>query len=173
MSLTVRSPATKRKKPTAPPTAAAFLSTGHEGSSQTSQTSRDENAVLKDRVDDRSETGETKGRELTGRALEVGEKSGPSATDTGMDKTVDKLDENAYKPWGTNSNSNSRSNSDVGSESDVCKGGPGREVCGEAVEDGVQCDKCDCWFHTTCQKIPKPAVTALKKYSKALSWLCD
>ena len=95
-----------------------------------------------------------------------------------MAKIVGKLDENVYRPWGPSSNpnsrSNSRANSDAGSELDenVCKGGPGRETCGEQVEDGVQCDKCSSWFHTVCQKIPKPAVTALKKY-EVLSWLCD
>ena len=57
------------------------------------------------------------------------------------------------------------------SASGICKGGPGREVCGKPVDEGVQC-KCNSWFHVICQKIPKPAVTALKKY-QVLSWLCD
>ena len=52
------------------------------------------------------------------------------------------------------------------------KGGPGKKVCGEPVEDGVMCDSCGYWFHALCQQIPKPAVNVLKKH-KALSWLCD
>ena len=52
---------------------------------------------------------------------------------------VQKLDENAYKPWG----SRSRSSSDAGSDTSFCKGGPGKAVCGDPVRHsncGVSCD---------------------------------
>ena len=83
---------------------------------------------------------------------------------------VQKLDGNAYKPWGARS----RSSSDAGSDTSFCVGGPGRLNCGEPVrssEYGVSCDKCDKWFHASCQAIPKPAYEALTKY-KVLAWLC-
>ena len=83
---------------------------------------------------------------------------------------VQKLDENAYKPWG----SRSRSSSDAGSDTSFCKGGPGKAVCGDPFrhsDSGVSCDRCDKWFHSSCQGIPKPAYDALSKY-KVLSWMC-
>ena len=36
----------------------------------------------------------------------------------------------------------------------------------------VHCDKCQFWYHTKCQTIPKQAHDALVRY-KCLSWLCD
>lgn len=83
---------------------------------------------------------------------------------------VQRLDGNAYKPWGARS----RSSSDAGSDASFCVGGPGRANCGEPVrssEYGVSCDKCDRWFHASCQAIPKPAYEALTKF-KVLAWLC-
>ena len=83
---------------------------------------------------------------------------------------VHKLDGNVYKPWGARS----RSSSDAGSDASFCAGGPGRANCGEPVrssEYGVSCDKCDRWFHASCQDIPKPAYEALSKF-KVLAWLC-
>ena len=85
------------------------------------------------------------------------------------EKKIQKLDGNAYKPFG----SRSRSSSDAGSDTAYCRGGPGI-VCGEPVRDsdhGVQCDKCENWFHSVCQGIPKPAYEALVLH-KVLSWLC-
>ena len=81
---------------------------------------------------------------------------------------IQKLDGNVYKPWGSRSRPSS-----VGSDASFCKGGPGK-TCGEPVrssENGVSCDKCEKWFHASCQGIPKPAYDALTKY-KVLSWLC-
>lgn len=100
--------------------------------------------------------------------------------------TVNKRKRNKKKEqnnnFGTNENVNkeedvqeeqgAESEDDKTSGSDTCKGGPGKVVCGEPVEDGVLCDSCGSWFHALCQIIPTPAVIALKKY-KALSWLCD
>ena len=57
--------------------------------------------------------------------------------------------------------------------SSICKGGPGKP-CGEPVrhsECGVACDKCEHWFHASCQGILKPAFEALSKY-KVSAWLC-
>ena len=67
----------------------------------------------------------------------------------------------------------SLASSDAGSDAAVCRGGPGK-TCGEPVrnsECGVSCDKCEKWFHVSCQGIPKPAYDALTKY-KVLVWLC-
>ena len=83
---------------------------------------------------------------------------------------VQKLDDSAYRPW----EARSRSSSEAGSDTSFCKGGPGKAVCGEPVrnsESGVSCDKCDKWYHASCQGIPKPAYDALAKY-KMLAWLC-
>ena len=55
-----------------------------------------------------------------------------------------------------------------------CKGGPGKTVCGEIVlrtDPGVCCDKCDYWFHSSCQGVPLPAYEALVQF-KVLSWFC-
>ena len=101
-------------------------------------------------------------------------KSGPSGEVTpgkGQGKTkIQKLDGNMYRPFG----SRSRASSDAGSDTSLnCKGGPGK-VCGEPVrssECGVSCDRCEKWFHASCQGIPKPAYDALAKF-KVLAWLC-
>ena len=83
---------------------------------------------------------------------------------------IQKLGDGAYKPFGPRS----RSSSDAGSDTAFCDGGPGKLTCGEPVrhsDNGVSCDKCEKWFHTSCQAIPKPAFDALVKF-KSLSWLC-
>lgn len=83
---------------------------------------------------------------------------------------IQKLGDGAYKPFGPRS----RSSSDAGSDTAFCDGGPGKSTCGEPVrhsDNGVSCDKCEKWFHTSCQAIPKPAFDALVKF-KSLSWLC-
>ena len=38
-------------------------------------------------------------------------------------------------------------------------------------EYGVSCDKCETWFHASCQGISKPTYDALSKYP-VLAWLC-
>lgn len=81
---------------------------------------------------------------------------------------VQKLDDTAYKPFGSRSRASS-----VGSDASFCKGGPDK-ACGEPVrsnECGVSCDMCERWFHASCQGIPKPAYDALTKY-QVLAWLC-
>ena len=94
-----------------------------------------------------------------------------SATAVGTGKAIHKLDDEAFKPFGPRS----RSSSEAGSGCEAsCKGGP-QKVCGELVkstEAGVQCDKCDNWYHISCQDVPKPAYEALQKYD-VLSWFCS
>ena len=83
---------------------------------------------------------------------------------------VGKLDQDMYRPFGTCS----RSSSDTSSEIAYCKGGPSNLVCNKEVKDGemgVQCNTCQCWFHSKCQSIPKAAYNALVKH-EALSWHC-
>ena len=95
--------------------------------------------------------------------------SPPSDLPAGRTK-VQKLDGSVYRPWGTRS----RSSSEAGSDTSFCRGGPGRAVCGEPVkstESGVSCDRCEKWFHASCQGIPKTAYDALTKY-RMLAWLC-
>ena len=94
-------------------------------------------------------------------------------------KAVGKLDTSAFKPFGSVANiSVSRSSSDTSdsnSELAFCQGGPGNQNCGSKVTNGekaVQCDRCQYWFHTKCQAIPKLAHDALVKF-KCLSWLCE
>ena len=48
------------------------------------------------------------------------------------EKKIQKLDGNAYKPFG----SRSRSSSDAGSDTTYCRGGPGN-VCGEPVREST------------------------------------
>ena len=86
-------------------------------------------------------------------------------------KTVQKLDDKIFKPWG---GSCSRASSDTGSESAICKGGPCNMDCGNPVlngQEGVKCDGCSGWFHDTCQGIEIPAIRALDRF-KILSWFC-
>ena len=88
-----------------------------------------------------------------------------------------KLDENAFKPWG--GCAMSRSSSDTGSsgnETFFCKGGPGRESCGDPVLDGemgMRCDWCLAWFHASCQGIVEEAFEAIEMWHPVLSWLCS
>ena len=89
---------------------------------------------------------------------------------------VQRLEERAYKPFGSRSRASSIAASDAGSEAAlcICKGGPGK-VCGEPVRNndlGVQCDKCDKWYHTSCQGISQPAYDAINEFHKVLFWLC-
>ena len=96
--------------------------------------------------------------------------TGESPSD--RNKQVHKLDDQAFKPFGPRSRASSEAGSDASS---CCLGGPNKPTCGEPVknsDDGVQCEKCEHWFHITCQGIPKPAYEALKKY-KVLSWFCS
>ena len=89
------------------------------------------------------------------------------------DRKVQKLDGNAYKLWGTGTRSRS-SSTDTNSDTVYCKGGPGRDKCGELVRTqdlGVLCDKCEQWYHASCQDIPKAAYEALVRF-EVLSWLC-
>ena len=91
-------------------------------------------------------------------------------------KTSRKLDDNAFKPWG--GCALSRSSSDTGSsgsETFFCKGGPGKESCGDPVlegEMGVRCDGCLAWYHAGCQNITKEALHAIDQWHTILSWLC-
>ena len=178
MPKTVRSPVSKRRNPSdlpRTPPAAAISSTGHGRSSETSLVNTEAPQSPKIQQNCSEKTGEVIQIGSSDKEVEeVGVTPGSSARCPGMVKPVKKLENEAYRLWGTNSNPNSRSNSDVGSDTatETCKGGPGKKVCGEPVEDGVMCDSCGYWFHALCQQIPKPAITALKKH-KVLSWLCD
>ena len=89
---------------------------------------------------------------------------------------VGRLDSSVFQPFGPSS----RHNSETGSSPDrefVCMGGPGKKCCNEVVKDGqqaVQCDKCLGWYHTACQRVTKPALTALKKIEEiGVCWLCS
>ena len=120
MPTTVRSPVEKRKNPSnlpGTPASAAGLSTGHEGSSETSRGNTVAPQSLRMKQTSSEKTGEVLGSGGS-KAEEVGETPGSSARDSGMVKPVGKLDNEAYRPWGANSNSNpnSRANSDVGSD---------------------------------------------------------
>ena len=102
-------------------------------------------------------------KEVQGEMMVKGDKRAEkefSASQKGR-KATRRLDVNAFKPWG--GCSVSRSSSDTGSNSSenqnetfFCKGGPGKESCGDLVLDGemgVRCDSCMAWFHATCQAI--------------------
>ena len=47
------------------------------------------------------------------------------------ERKIHKLDVNAYEPWA----SSSRSSSDAGRDTAFCKGGPGKAICGEPVQE--------------------------------------
>ena len=88
------------------------------------------------------------------------------------DPKVKKLDPNAYKPFGTRSRSSSI---DAGEDTVFCKGGPGKQTCGEPVtntDKGVECELCQNWYHAGCQEIPIPAYDALAQFGTHLCWLC-
>lgn len=62
-----------------------------------------------------------------------------------------------------------------GNISEICKGGPGKSVCGKMVkkhEMGVQCDMCELWYHAVCQDIPKKAYWAIDRFQGVVCWLC-
>lgn len=90
------------------------------------------------------------------------------ASDAGSQpREVGKLSPEAYRLWGMGT-------SDSGSDTKYCKGGPNLLVCGNPVESsdaGVHCDKCNQWFHSSCQAVPIGAYRALKRFA-ILSWLC-
>ena len=106
---------------------------------------------------------------------------------------VRRLDSDAYKPWGSRSNNASpipgagpaHSGPDADpppKDSDnpdlsVCIGGPGKTVCNSEVKHGdgggVECEKCQRWFHSKCQGLTKWAITALNKWHGTLLWVCD
>ena len=83
--------------------------------------------------------------------------------------TVGKLSDTMYRPFGTRSRSGSLSGSDTA----ICKGGPNGS-CGIEVMDSdkaMQCDRCDRWFHCSCQGVPLPTYE-IATHHKELLWLC-
>lgn len=100
--------------------------------------------------------------------------SGELATGKDNDRPIQKLDDEAFKPFGSRSRASSEASSDAPASLASCKGGPNKVICGEPVkynDKGVQCEYCDNWFHIFCQNVPKPAYNALQEF-KALSWFC-
>ena len=92
-------------------------------------------------------------------------------------RNVGKLDDSVFQPFGPSSRHNSE---DGGSSSDreaICTGGPGKKICNELVKDdqqGLQCDGCSLWYHAPCQKVTKPAITALRKFVEmGVCWFCS
>ena len=114
-----------------------------------------------------------------------------SSRDTNGSKGEDtpevwRLNSVVYKPWGSRSTivdvssdpQPSRQGKERVEEQDqaVCKGGPGKLMCGIQVKEGddaVECERCMKWFHCKCQAILKTALTALGKWHGTLIWLCD
>ena len=45
-------------------------------------------------------------------------------------------------------------------------------VCNKHVNEGVECEICEQWFHTTCAKMSKAAMQALEE-NKSLHWYCE
>jgi len=45
-------------------------------------------------------------------------------------------------------------------------------VCKEQVNDGVECEICEHWFHTPCADLSKTTMKALEE-DKSLHWYCD
>ena len=89
---------------------------------------------------------------------------------TGKDKQRDSIDDNVFSIFGTRS----RTPSTERPESVVCKRGPGKPRCGDPVmgeEHGIRCDKCLALYHSSCQLIPKAAVSAAGRFSM-LHWFC-
>ena len=115
---------------------------------------------------EKSGVGESAGGGKPGTDLHTG------TSQTAGDKTVGKLDESVLKKWENETVSSiSRSSSDTSSEGAICRGGP-TKVCGETViSEGVQCDRCDNWYHSQCQGITTAAYKAAKKYP-VLTFLC-
>ena len=56
----------------------------------------------------------------------------------------------------------------------VCSGAPGLK-CGRQVgeeDEGVECDICQKWYHTSCQGVNSDAYAALQEHSEILAWIC-
>ena len=138
---------------------------------------------------ERSETASICGDGMSGAKIdrseghlgeETGEKNPPSSTPETQAgaRAVGKLDTGVFKPFGVANISLSRGSSntsDSNSEGAICRGGPNNSNCGVQVVDGdkaVECCRCQQWFHSKCQAIPKLAYDALTKY-KCLTWLCE
>lgn len=83
-------------------------------------------------------------------------------TTTGGHKGIGKLSSEAYRLWGSGNSEGSHSD-----ETKLCKGGPNLLVCSNPVGDddqGVHCDKCNQWFHSSCQGVPVGAYRALNRF---------
>ena len=143
MSPIIRSPVSKRKKnnssiqrrrgdtatpPTAPPSV-----TGSDSASETPHSTNKPRGSTCERQSQQNERGDGSVSAGATEGQPGEELPGLSTGATGMTttiKTVGKLSDVAYQPWGTNSNPTSRTNSDVGSDPDkaMCKVGPGRKT---------------------------------------------
>ena len=89
-------------------------------------------------------------------------------TTTAGQKGIGRLSPEAYRLWGSGNSEGSHSD-----ETKLCKGGPNLLVCSNPVGDddqGVHCDKCNQWFHSSCQGVPVGAYRALNRFP-ILSWL--
>ena len=87
--------------------------------------------------------------------------------------TVKRLGDHVFTIWGGRSRSPSEDGQEI--ETNICRGGPGKVHCGDPVRDGengIRCDKCLTWYHSTCQSIPKAAVNAAGRFSM-LHWFCS
>ena len=91
-------------------------------------------------------------------------------------RNVGRLDDSVFQLFGPSSRHNSEDGSSTDKEA-LCVGGPGKKTCNEQVKDGqqaVQCDKCLSWYHAACQKVTKPALSALRKFEDiGVCWLCN
>ena len=109
-----------------------------------------------------------------GRQAPPGGGDGDDDEGEGVVKQVGRLDDGKYQPWG--GPSLSRSSSDTSSDAAVCKGGPGKTVCGEPVkdgEDGVECEICHYWFHRCCQAMSKANYKALQTHDMVTWWCAE
>ena len=164
---------------------ASPLPTAGDADADTECSGENEDMCLDQKQENGRENGgipDSKGSEVTevNKDNESGENDTAVSTQLGSHNTkeVGKLDSSVYQPFGSMT-SISRSSSDLSGSSQssdiaICRGGPGKPDCGRQVSEGdkaVQCDKCQAWFHSKCQAIPKQAHDALVKF-KCLSWLC-
>ena len=104
----------------------------------------------------------------------VSEETGNKPAQTeGMTGAVKRLDDNVFAIFGGRSRTPSLG-SEGPPELTVCKGGPGKPRCGDAVKDGengIRCDRCFVWYHSACQMVPKAAVNAAGRFAM-LHWFC-